>query len=202
MPYFAALPCGSWGYCCQAAEHGAIAAPYDPGFHGHRDLPDISVNSQELYRLGCQVWNSLGSLQLSATPLYPELRHDLQYYVRVSMGVLGHSILLGVDADVAASLAATMFDYPLATLSAADIRDALGEAANMLAGKIAALFGATEGLGLPEHLLASSVETYLQQVEILVETGALSAGQPIYLSIQKIIVNPMSGSLETKPCVS
>jgi hypothetical protein len=164
-------------------------------------LNDNNSTPLDLFELGCHVWNSLGGLTLTAAPVTPQLRLGLQHYIGVSMGTLGQSLLLGADSEAAAILAVAMFDSPRVKLGADDVLDALGEAANMLAGKVGQLQRATDGLGLPEHLFVPYMEAYLRQADILEEAGACSDGRCIYIAITRNRKQFPAGNEEIKTCV-
>lgn len=144
-----------------------------------------NVNSQKLYNLGCQVWSSFGSLELIAAPLKPELRSSLRCYAAVTIGGLGYSLLQRADAEAAAHLAVKMFERPQSMLSEDDIRDAFGETANLLAGKIAEHLDWSGGLGLPVHLLPPCVQAHLVNKEIVAECSVWSSHGPIYWALSK-----------------
>jgi hypothetical protein len=122
----------------------------------------------------------------------------LQHYIGVAMGDLGLSLLLGAETEAAAILAVAMFDLPRIALDPDDMTDALGEAANMLAGKVGQLQQAADGLGLPEHLFVPYMEAYLQRAVIVCEVGALSEGQRIYIAITQNRDHLPTGSKETR----
>lgn len=106
--------------------------------------------------------------------------------MRVAVGRHGHMLLLGLNDGLAEGLALRMFDCLIDNLRAGDIEDALGELANMLAGKIGLLIGEAGGLGLPEHLSSDALPSRLLQEQIEVETCGLSDGSPVYFALLKI----------------
>lgn len=144
------------------------------------------VNAQQLYQIGDKVWSHIGSRHLTTGIVSAAMRRELQHYVCVTVGRHGYAILLGLNDNLARELATNMFDCEKETLRAGDIEDALGELANMLAGKIGLLIGEAGGLGLPEHLNANTLPSRLRQEHIDVEICALSDEAPVYVALLKI----------------
>jgi hypothetical protein len=148
------------------------------------------LNTQQLYQIGDNVWNHLGSLHLANTSLLDAMRSELQCYVRVTVGSDGYAVLLGLNEDLAELIAAQMFNCSANSLRAEDIKDALGEVTNMLAGNIRVLIGEAGGLGLPEHITQASLPAYWREIQVDVEACGLSEGSPVYIAIIKKYKTP------------
>ena len=125
----------------------------------------------------------MGLPPLLRVPVSPD-RHDLlQRYVRLAVGKAGLSVLLGTDTAVATEIAARMFDRSPDTLVAGDIDDAMGELANMLAGKVCESQLEMSDVGLPEHWTTSSIERLWRNTSVVAEAWCVSDQHLIYLAV-------------------
>jgi chemotaxis protein CheX len=81
------------------------------------------------------------------------------------------SVVLRVSEQLAAEVAATMFDLPADEIGADETADALGELANIVGGGIKGLIAGTSQLSLPTVMLGTDTRLVVPQAELVHEVA-------------------------------
>jgi chemotaxis protein CheX len=109
----------------------------------------VTITHDELRSIMDAIWQSLlGSSLTSAEAAGEESRPRVVGRVEISGGWEG-VVTIDCDAELAADVAAAMFGLDEGDAAPDEIRDALGELANMAGGNIKSLLPGPSQLGLP-----------------------------------------------------
>jgi len=90
--------------------------------------------------------------------------------------------LLFCTASLARSLASVMFSEDPASLSSEEIRDALGELVNMVAGNIKPLLEGTSRLSLPSVVEGADYEVIVPGSRVVCRVGFRCEGEPLQVT--------------------
>ena len=143
------------------------------------------VQEQDIREITGAVWTSV--LQVDAAAdlggLTAELPPNaLTGCVQIS-GAWEGAVTLQCSIDLARAAAGTMFDRAPDATSADEIRDALGELANMVGGNIKALLPAPTHLSLPIVVEGDRAALSIRDTEAVQTVWFASHGQPFVVTV-------------------
>ena len=111
------------------------------------------------------------------------MRAGLRWYSCVAAGAENRAVLLGIDPELASNLTRDMFGGANEQVTAADVLDAIGEMANIIAGSVNTFEGMEVGLQVPIKLEDDQVMRSFSSLELLSEVLIESNGLACYLAI-------------------
>lgn len=141
-------------------------------------------NSEQLYRAVEVLWQCYTQAPMSYCEEKPDadMRVGLRWFSCNAAGADNRAILLGIDPELASKLTSDMFGGK-DQVTAANVLDAIGEMANIIAGSVNTLEGLEVGLQVPIKLEDDQVMRCFADLELLAEVLIESNGLPCYLAI-------------------
>jgi chemotaxis protein CheX len=138
----------------------------------------------EVFKLAQVLWETMLGLTIERSDdrSLPEQGGGLCACVQI-VGSWEGSVLLRCDSALARHLAASALKEDPQQLTAADVQDALGELANILAGNIKMLLPRPSRLSLPVVVDGASYELSAPGTHPILEMAFLSEGQPVEVRI-------------------
>ncbi|MGH1372136.1 MAG: chemotaxis protein CheX [Cellvibrionaceae bacterium] len=142
-------------------------------------------NSQQLYRALEILWRCYTQAPMSYCEERPDsaMRVGLRWFSCAAAGADNRAILLGIDPELASTLTRDMFGGEHSQITGAQVLDAIGEMANIIAGSVNTLEGLEVGLQVPIKLEDDQVMRCFSDLELLAEVLIESDGLPCYLAI-------------------
>lgn len=142
-------------------------------------------NSEQLYRALETLWRCYTQAPISSCLERPDatMRGGLRWFSCAAAGADNRAILLGIDSELASLLARDMFGGNQHQISGAQVLDAIGEMANIIAGSVNTFEGLEVGLQVPIKLEDDQVMRCFSDLELLAEVLIESEGLPCYLAI-------------------
>jgi chemotaxis protein CheX len=133
------------------------------------------------------VWTSMLGLPLSrriavGDPVLSRARPHVSAFVQFTGGWCG-CISLDCPVDLGRTLAASMFAVEPADLSANEMRDALGEIANIIGGNFKSLVPPPVEISLPSVLEGSDWRVSFPGSDLWAELGLDCAGEPLRVRV-------------------
>jgi myosin heavy subunit len=164
----------------------------------HKALPQLTINPDEqpelysivndnrLYGILQEFWVTLDTppLQLMAEQNIQRPK-NLLYWVKTSIHNDEYYVVIGAGKKLTQTLATAMFSKADHALSDGDLKDALGELGNVLAGTLANELNADYIVGISTHVNDNDMEAQLQEVAIATEVLMIANEQPLYIALVK-----------------
>ncbi len=142
-------------------------------------------NSQQLYEAVQSFWRCYSKEPLNCLDHQADspLQLRLLWFACDAAGSGCRAVLMGVDPALAEQLASDMFGESTTKVSEADIRDAIGEITNIIAGSVNSLEKLQVGRQLPIKLDGDQLVRCFSQLKVLTEVMVESNGRICYLAI-------------------
>ena len=149
----------------------------------------MSLSTGDLFAILKTIWSTQLGFDLDQNSHTDDVltgsQEDLMTgIVQISGGFAG-AIHLICGRSVVRAAAARMFSVPEADLKDEDLRDALGELANIFGGNVKALLPGSEFLSLPTVIEGSDYGVARMDSDVVEKTEATYRGQPLRASLFK-----------------
>jgi myosin heavy subunit len=166
----------------------------------HKPLPQLAVSAEETPELFNIVADNrlFGILQdfwmtLDMPPLQMIAEKNvarpkkLECWVKTSVQNDEFFVTIGANQGLIKTLAKTMFNHTDNTINEKDMKDALGELGNVIAGTLCNELNPDYIVGISEHINCDDIETHLSQVAIASEVLVNASDMPLYINLVKPI---------------
>ena len=144
------------------------------------------IGNEEVERLMQDIWSTILSDE-SLMPIAPSpelLAHGRAVLACVSItGTTNATVQVACTAGLAGRVAQSMFQLGAGEVTDAEIRDALGEIANMTAGNIKAVVPGPSQLGLPVVCEGNDVVARVPSSHVAVEVALAWQADPIVVKL-------------------
>jgi chemotaxis protein CheX len=145
----------------------------------------MSITHDELREIAASIWITQLDLEPEETAvatLASALAGGMTGTVQIA-GSWNGAVQLRCGRRLVERVAALMFALPPDRLTAADLRDALGELANMTAGNVKACLGHEACISLPTVVEGSDYGVSVPGSEVLEEVAFLLAGELLLVTV-------------------
>jgi len=130
----------------------------------------------------CTVWTVVCGSELERAPVEPGAVSGVTGFVTLD-GAFNGAVMVQCSTELAQTLTAAMFGSPEAAPDRADVRDAVGELTNMIAGNLKPLLPGPSGIGLPVVAFGADHDVQILRAEPVGVVGFVSGGQPLLVTI-------------------
>ncbi len=110
---------------------------------------------------------------------------SLNYWVKTSIHSDEFFVAMGASESLTKALGKAMFEKDIESLSNSDLKDALGELGNVIAGTLANELNPSYIVGISEHLNNKSMEEELNSIAVVTEVLMMAGDEPLYISLAK-----------------
>jgi len=144
----------------------------------------MDIGPDAIFEISVNVWRTMFEAELTRREVESVAFGEGALSSSVSIsGAWNGTVLLTCDGDTARKLAAKMFELPLDTVSDEEVRDALGEVANMCGGNVKGLAPSPSKLSLPIVVPAIDARGADPACRVLHRVGFDYDGAPIALTV-------------------
>lgn len=139
---------------------------------------------EELARLTREIWTEMLGIQVDADMNVPRSNRGsvMQAWIRISGGWEG-VILLECSVNLARKAAANFFSSAEREVSCEQMKDAVGELANMTAGSLKPLVPGPIHMSLPSVVQENDCKLRIQEANLAAEMRFSSAGEALVVSV-------------------
>jgi hypothetical protein len=154
---------------------------------GNPELINV-VEDNRLFGILQEFWMTLDTppLQLVSESNIARPK-NLDHWVKTSVHNDEFFVTIGANQELINSLAKAMFNHTDNTINDKDIKDALGELGNMIAGTLCNELNPEYVVGISEHIATEDIEAHLSKVAIASEILVTATNHPLYINLVKPI---------------